>query len=190
MPFPASMWAQFVALSEPRSHSRVAEPLTHSTISSTLLTKQEDIMDDERKCPFTGGHKGTIEPRLVAEPAEPEDPPPEPACGRSHGRGLRLRRGVQDARSRCPEEGHRGGDDDVAGLVAGRLRPLRTALHPDGVAQRGHVPHQRRPRRRGVRRRSASRRSTAGPTTRTSTRRAGCCGRSSRSTAGRSRGPT
>ena len=37
---------------------------------------------------------------------------------------------------------------------------------------------------------SASRRSTAGPTTSTSTRRAGCCGRSSRSTAGRSRGPT
>src|SRR5215468_4511202 len=36
----------------------------------------------------------------------------------------------------------------------------------------------------------ASRRSTAGPTTGTSTRRAGCSGRSSRSTAGRSRGPT
>jgi catalase-peroxidase len=32
--------------------------------------------------------------------------------------------------------------------------------------------------------------STAGPTTRASTRRAGCSGRSSRSTAGRSRGPT
>ncbi len=31
---------------------------------------------------------------------------------------------------------------------------------------------------------------TAGRTTRTSTRRAGCCGRSRRSTAGRSRGPT
>jgi catalase-peroxidase len=37
---------------------------------------------------------------------------------------------------------------------------------------------------------SALRPSTAGPTTRTSTRRAGCSGRSSRSTAGRSRGPT
>ena len=32
--------------------------------------------------------------------------------------------------------------------------------------------------------------STVGPTTRTSTRRAGCCGRSSRSTAARSPGPT
>ena len=37
---------------------------------------------------------------------------------------------------------------------------------------------------------SASRRSTAGRTTPTSTRRAGCCGRSSRSTAGKSPGPT
>ena len=38
--------------------------------------------------------------------------------------------------------------------------------------------------------RSASRRSTAGRTTSTSTRRAGCCGRSSRNTAARSPGPT
>ena len=37
---------------------------------------------------------------------------------------------------------------DVAGLVAGRLRSLRAALHPDGVAQRRHLPHRRRPRRR------------------------------------------
>ena len=41
----------------------------------------------------------------------------------------------------------------------------------------------RRPRRRRRAARSASPRSTAGPTTPTSTRRAGCCGRSSRSTA-------
>ena len=47
---------------------------------------------------------------------------------------------------------HRGGHDDVAGLVAGRLRPLRAAVHPDGLAQRGHLPHQRRPRRRRLRR--------------------------------------
>ena len=38
---------------------------------------------------------------------------------------------------------------DFAGLVAGRLRSLRPALHPDGVAQRGYLPHQRRPRGRG-----------------------------------------
>ena len=41
----------------------------------------------------------------------------------------------------------------------------------------------------GGRARSASPPSTAGPTTRASTRRAGCSGRSSRSTAGRSPGP-
>ena len=39
------------------------------------------------------------------------------------------------------------GDDDVAGLVAGRLRPLRAVLHPDGVARGRHVPHRRRPGR-------------------------------------------
>ena len=41
-----------------------------------------------------------------------------------------------------------GRADDLAGLVAGRLRPLRPVHDPDGVAQRRHVPHQRRPRRR------------------------------------------
>ena len=48
----------------------------------------------------------------------------------------------------------------------------------------------RRPRWRRRRARSASPRSTAGPTTPTSTRPAACCGRSSRSTARSSRGPT
>ena len=32
--------------------------------------------------------------------------------------------------------------------MAGRLRPLRPADDPDGLAQRGHLPDQRRPRRR------------------------------------------
>ena len=79
---------------------------------------------------------------------------------------------------------------DFAGLVAGRLRPLWRPVHPHGVAQRGHLPHHRRPRRR--RRRPAALRAAqlAGRTTRTSTRRAGCCGRSSRNTAGKSPGPT
>ena len=50
-----------------------------------------------------------------------------------------------------PEEGPLRADDRLAGLVAGRLRPLRGALHQDGLAQRGHLPHGRRPRGRGVR---------------------------------------
>ena len=62
---------------------------------------------------------------------EPAGPPPALAPVQSDGRGLRLRRGVQDPRPRRAEAGHRRGDDDVAGLVAGRLRPLRAALHPD-----------------------------------------------------------
>ena len=41
---------------------------------------------------------------------------------------------------------------DIAGLVAGRLWPLRAAFHSHGVAQRRHVPHRRRPRRSGLRR--------------------------------------
>ena len=131
-----------------------------------------------------------VEPGLVAEPAEPAGPPPALAPVQPDGRGLRLRRGVQDPRRRGAEAGRHRGDDDVAGLVAGRLRPLRAALHPDDVARRRHLPHRRRPGRRRRAARSASPRSTAGPTTPTSTRRAGCSGRSSRSTAGRSPGPT
>ena len=38
-------------------------------------------------------------------------------------------------------------DDDVAGLVAGRLRSLRADVHPHDVACRRDVPHRRWPRR-------------------------------------------
>ena len=40
----------------------------------------------------------------------------------------------------------RRGDARLAGLVARRLRPLRSAVHPDVLARRGHLPRQRRPR--------------------------------------------
>ena len=55
---------------------------------------------------------------------------------------------VQVPRRRGAEAGPHRADDEVAGLVAGRLRPLRPALHPHDVACRRHVPHRRRPRRR------------------------------------------
>ena len=42
-------------------------------------------------------------------------------------------------------------DDGVAGLVARRLWPLWPAFHSYGMAQRGHVPHRRRPRRSRLR---------------------------------------
>ena len=51
--------------------------------------------------------------------------------------------------ARCAARSLRGrADDHVAGLVASRLRPLWSAVHPHGVAQRGNLPHQRRSRRR------------------------------------------
>ena len=89
-----------------------------------------------------------LEPGLVAEPAGPVGPPQALVRAQPDGRGLQLRRGVQDPRRRGAEAGRLRRDDDVAGLVAGRLRPLRPAVHPDVVARRGHVPHRRRPGRR------------------------------------------
>ncbi len=63
-------------------------------------------------------------------------------------RGLRLRRGVPGpGRGRAQARRH-GGHDDLAGLVAGRLRALRPAVHPDELALGRDVPHRGRPRRR------------------------------------------
>ena len=87
----------------------------------------------------------------MAGAAQPQGPGQEPRRGEPPRRGVRLRRGVQGARPRRGQAGHRRGADDLAGLVAGGLRPLRPVHDPDGVAQRRHVPHHRRPRRRGRR---------------------------------------
>ena len=54
-------------------------------------------------------------------------------------------------RPRRGQEGHLRADDHVAGMVAGRLRSLWPALHPDGMAQRGNLPDRRRPGRRAHR---------------------------------------
>ena len=70
-------------------------------------------------------------------------PPARPA-----GRRLRLRRGVRRPRRRGAEAGRHRRDDGLAGLVAGRLRPLRAAVHPHDLARGRHLPHRRRPRRR------------------------------------------
>src|SRR6266576_3195628 len=80
---------------------------------------------DERGSATHGG-SAPVESRVVAESVEPADPPPKLFPVQPHGQGVQLQRGVQETRPRCPEEGHRRGDDHVAGLVAGRLRPLRT----------------------------------------------------------------
>ena len=89
-----------------------------------------------------------VEPRLVAEPVEARPPAPAFLQVQSDGRGLQLRERVQEPRPGGGEEGSRGADDRLAGLVAGGLRPLRPVVHSHGVAQRRHLPHRRRPRRR------------------------------------------
>src|SRR5690606_19226301 len=101
--------------------------------------------------PSAEGAPAENQPRLVAEPAGPLGAPPAFALLESDGGRLRLRGGAEDAGRRGAEAGPHRADDDVAGLVACGLRPLRTALHPDELARRGHVPHPRRPRRRGRR---------------------------------------
>ena len=104
-------------------------------------------MDDitKTKCPFSSG---TPQPRLVAGPAGHPGSPSQLPVVRSDGRGVRLRQGVQEPRPQCRDQGSACVDDGLAGVVAGRLRPLRRADDPHGVAQRGHLPHHRRPRRR------------------------------------------
>ena len=59
---------------------------------------------------------------------------------------VRLRRAGRHPRRRRAQARHRRGDDDLAGLLAGRLRPLRPALHPNELARRGHLPDLGRPR--------------------------------------------
>ena len=87
--------------------------------------------------PEPKAHRPQDEPGLVAEPAGPRGARTSTAAaGQPAGRGLRLRRGVQEPRRRGAEARHHRGDDDVAGLVAGRLRPLRPAVHPDDAGTR------------------------------------------------------
>src|SRR5262249_7251252 len=83
---------------------------------------------DERKPDAAG----PVQSRLVAQSVEPGDSPPKFSPVQPPGQGVQLRRGVQETRPGCPEEGHRKGDDHVAGLVARRLWPLRAALYSDG----------------------------------------------------------
>ncbi len=113
-------------------------------------------MSSEAKCPFhTAGARTTQGAQSNAdwwpEPVESGDPAPALAGVQPDGPGLRLRRGLQEARLRRAEEGPGRADDRLAGLVARRLGPLRRPVHPHGLAQRRHLPHRRRPRRRGHR---------------------------------------
>ena len=94
-----------------------------------------------------------VEPRLVAESADLKSLHQNPPAARSDGRGVQLRRGVQDRSTSMQLK------KDIEQVMTtsqdwwpadyGHYGPL---LHPDGVAQRRHLPHPRRPRRRRRRR--------------------------------------
>ena len=71
-----------------------------------------------------------------------------PAVANPLGEDFDYAAAFKSPRPRRGQAGHRGGADHLAGLVAGRLRPLRPVHDPDGLAQRRHLPDQRRPRRR------------------------------------------
>ena len=108
---------------------------------------RKDRRQQRRQMPVHGRRPRTDQPRLVAEHARPPGSPSQFRTFRSDGRVLRLRQGVQDARSRRRLQGLEGADDGLAGLVAGRLRPLWRPHGPHGLAQCRHLPHHRRPRR-------------------------------------------
>jgi catalase-peroxidase len=81
-------------------------------------------MDNEKKCPFPGkAQSGTSNqdwwPNQLTLKTLHQKPPAGDPGREFHAEEL--------ARSRCLEEGHRTGDDDIAGL-AGRLWALRRAL--------------------------------------------------------------
>ena len=108
-------------------------------------------MENEQKCPFSAkAHSGRSNrdwwPNQLNLSALHTNHPAGDPMGEAFNYAEEFKSLDLDAR----EEGHRGGDDEVAGLVAGGLRSLRSSAHPHGVAQCGHLPHPRRPRRRGV----------------------------------------
>ena len=69
-------------------------------------------------------------------------------AGNPLGADFDYARGLRDARRRGAQAGRHRGDDDLPGLVAGRLRPLRRPDDPPELARSRHLPHRGRPRRR------------------------------------------
>ncbi len=71
------------------------------------------------------------QPGLVAEPARPVGPARSTRRGQPDGRGLRLRRGVREARRRGAQAGHRRGDD-APRRTGGRPTSATTAACSSG----------------------------------------------------------
>jgi catalase-peroxidase len=108
------------------------------------------MSENGNKCPVTGG--GYVRARTNRDwwPEQPDlrilhqnSDLPNPM-----DKDFDYARGVPEPRPGGGETGSARADDRVPGLVAGRLRPLRPADHPHGVARRRHLPHRRRSRRR------------------------------------------
>ena len=148
-------------------------------------------MDGDSKCPVMSGANlqmavgSTANQRWWPNQLNLRLAQSELAAVRSDGQGgFDYADAFRSARPRrCPRQRPRRPDDRQSGLVAGGLRPLRPALHP---GWRGTAPAPTGPATGAAAAApapSASRRSTAGRTMATSTRRAACCGRSSRSMA-------
>ena len=130
-----------------RHHDRRWIDVTeHETDGVTAAGQREREPRDRR--PHAQGAPPAHEQGLVARPARPLGAAPALAGVEPAGPRLRLRRAVRRPRRRRAQARHRRGDDDLAGLVAGRLRPLRRPVHPDELARGRHLPHRGRPRRR------------------------------------------
>ena len=81
--------------------------------------------------------RGWQQPRLVAQPAQPAILRKHPVEANPMGADFDYAARVRQPRPRRAEGRRRRGDDRLPGLVAGRLRALRPAVHPDGLARAG-----------------------------------------------------
>ena len=118
---------------------------TRSETESTSESENPAIPSPSRRHRPAAPHQ----PRLVAQPGRPVGAEQALEGLRPARRGLRLQGRPfaeldVEALKRRPRPGHA----HLAGLVAGRLGPLRPAVHPHVLARRRHLPHRRRPRRR------------------------------------------
>ena len=85
--------------------------------------------------------RGRQQPRLVAQPAQPQDPAEAPRLANPMDEDFDYREAFKTL-DFAEVERESSGPDRFAGLVARRLRSLRPALRPDGLARRGHLPRR------------------------------------------------
>ena len=87
-------------------------------------------------------HGGEVEPGLVAEPVEPHVLHQNSPLSDPMGKDFNYAEEFKKLDFEALKKDLYALMTDFARLVAGRLRTLRAALHPDGVAQCGHLPHR------------------------------------------------